>query len=344
MVLNLTRAVTGVLSQKTQPFWAGDAHDRTDALSGAQDEITMIYKDTAHPPAPSEVGNSLKILAIRHRKKLFVTFFLVFAENIAFLLYPVAAGIAINAILAGQTVSAAIYGLMVLFMWLIGAARRSIDTRTFARIYARLAVSVVVSQRKYSLHHSTIAARVTLSREFVDFFEMHLPLLITSVISLFGAAIMLLLIEFWAGVICLVIVAILMCFVSGYADKNESLYRRLNNRLEKEVEYVHKAVPLALSRHYSILARLRIALSDREAWGYLAIGILISLLFTITIIWMTLTPGTNAGHIYSVMTYMWMFATSLDDAPQLLEKFSQLRDIGKRVTADDEVRVSNESS
>ncbi|VTM00972.1 membrane protein [Klebsiella pneumoniae] len=40
--------------------------------------------------------------------------------------------------------------------------------------------------------------------------------------------------------------------------------------------------------------------------------------------------GINAGHIYSVMTYMWMFATSLDDAPQLLEKFSQLRDIGKR--------------
>ncbi|MGQ8593917.1 hypothetical protein ACUTFK_29150, partial [Klebsiella pneumoniae] len=48
----------------------------------------------------------------------------------------------------------------------------------------------------------------------------------------------------------------------------------------------------------------------------------------------------NAGHIYSVMTYMWMFATSLDDAPQLLEKFSQLRDIGKRVSTDDETSLS----
>lgn len=50
--------------------------------------------------------------------------------------------------------------------------------------------------------------------------------------------------------------------------------------------------------------------------------------------------GINAGHIYSVMTYMWMFATSLDDAPQLLEKFSQLRDIGKRVSTDDETSLS----
>lgn len=41
--------------------------------------------------------------------------------------------------------------------------------------------------------------------------------------------------------------------------------------------------------------------------------------------------GTNAGHIYSVMTYMWMFAMSLDDGPQLLEKYSQLKDIGRRV-------------
>ena len=91
---------------------------------------------------PAGVMHSLKKLAIRHRKKLVVTFLLV-AENVTFLLYPVLAGIAINAILAGETLNAALYGLMVLCMWFIGAARRSVDTRTFARIYAGLAVSVV---------------------------------------------------------------------------------------------------------------------------------------------------------------------------------------------------------
>ncbi|MGF6099620.1 ABC transporter six-transmembrane domain-containing protein [Enterobacter sp. A4] len=289
---------------------------------------------------PAGVMHSLKKLAIRHRKKLAVTFFLVVAENVTFLLYPVLAGIAINAILAGKTLNAALYGLMVLCMWLIGAARRSIDTRTFARIYAGLAVSVVLAQRRYQLNHSAIAARVTLSREYVDFFEMHLPLLITSLSSLFGAAIMLLFIEFWAGVMCFAIVFILLGFVSGYARKNEWLFMRLNNRLEKDVDYVHKAGTAPLHRHYATLARLRIALSDREAWGYLWVGVLVAALFTLTIVWMTRSTGITAGHIYSVMTYMWMFATSLDDAPQLLEKFSQLRDIGKRVSTDDEIHVT----
>lgn len=265
---------------------------------------------------------------------------LVIAENVAFLLYPILAGMAINAILGGQTSNAALYGLMVLFMWCMGATRRSVDTRTFARIYASLAVTVVLAQRKYSLNHSTIAARVTLSREFVDFFELHLPVLITSIISLFGAAIMLLWIEFWTGIACLIIVAILMCFASSYACKNETFYRRLNNRLEKEVDYVNKASLGALKRHYDTLARLRVVLSDREALGYLCIGFLVSALFSMTIIRMSMESGINAGHIYSVMTYMWMFATSLDDAPQLLEKISQLRDIGKRVSTDDETSLS----
>ena len=76
------------------------------------------------------VAISLKRLAWRHRKKLCITFMLVIAENVAFLLYPVLAGMAINAILGGQTSHAALYGLMVLFMWCMGAARRSVDTRT----------------------------------------------------------------------------------------------------------------------------------------------------------------------------------------------------------------------
>jgi len=68
--------------------------------------------------------------------------------------------------------------------------------------------------------------------------------------------------------------------------------------------------------------------------GYLSIGAVTALLFAMTIFTMALRGGTDAGHIYSVMTYLWMFAMSLDDAPQLLEKYSQLKDIGKRVNTD----------
>jgi len=285
--------------------------------------------------APAAVSNSavktLKLLGQRHSRKLILTFLLVAAENITMLLYPLLAGFAINAIVTGQALHAVLYAVMVFVMWAIGAARRSIDTRTFARIYAELAVPVIIAQREEQHSASTIAARVALSREFVDFFEKHLPVLVTSVASIIGAAVMLLLLQFWTGVACLFILAFFALFLPGFSSRNEALFVRLNDRLEKEVAFVNSASRRSLSRHYDVLARLRIKLSDREAFGYLAIGTVTAILFASTILTMSFEGGMDAGHIYSVMTYMWMFAMSLADGPQLLEKYSQLKDIGKRV-------------
>lgn len=285
--------------------------------------------------APAAVSNSavktLKLLGQRHSRKLILTFLLVAAENITMLLYPLLAGFAINAIVTGQALHAVLYAVMVFVMWAIGAARRSIDTRTFARIYAELAVPVIIAQREEQHSASTIAARVALSREFVDFFEKHLPVLVTSVASIIGAAAMLLLLQFWTGVACLFILAFFALFLPGFSSRNEALFVRLNDRLEKEVAFVNSASRRSLSRHYDVLARLRIKLSNREAFGYLAIGTVTAILFASTILTMSFEGGLDAGHIYSVMTYMWMFAMSLDDGPQLLEKYSQLKDIGKRV-------------
>ena len=42
---------------------------------------------------------------------------------------------------------------------------------------------------------------------------------------------------------------------------------------------------------------------------------------------------TDAGYVFTVMNYIWTFAFSLDEAPRLIEEFSQLKDIGNRVNA-----------
>lgn len=46
---------------------------------------------------------------------------------------------------------------------------------------------------------------------------------------------------------------------------------------------------------------------------------------------MAIQGNVNAGHIYSVSTYLWMFAMSLDDVPRLVEQYSNLKDISERV-------------
>ena len=142
---------------------------------------------------------TLKHIGHTHRRKLITTFTLVGLENLLMLAYPIFGGWAINAVIAGNVGRALLYALVVLIMWLIGAARRSLDTRTFTRIYTQIAVPVVLEQRSRDVPHSAVSARVALSREFVSFFEEHLPIAATSLVSIFGACIMLLVIEPWVG-------------------------------------------------------------------------------------------------------------------------------------------------
>lgn len=95
---------------------------------------------------------------------------------------------------------------------------------------------VILTQRIKGVDTSTTTARVALSREFVNFFECHLPTLITSVFSIIGVVVMLLLIEFWSGVVALLIVVGFGLLLPRYVKINDRLYFKLNNRLEKEVD------------------------------------------------------------------------------------------------------------
>lgn len=275
---------------------------------------------------------TLKGIATEHNKKLILTFTLVLAENGLFLAYPIFAGFAINAIMQGNTLNALIYALFVLIAWLVGAIRRRVDTQVFANIYAKLAVNVIMNEKQNAKDDSAIIARVALSREFVNFFETHFPMFFTSVISIIGSAFMLIFVEPKVAVACFVVMAFFLIFLPRYVKKNDDLYLRLNDRLEKEAKVIGVFNKSTLNRHYDVVSKFRIAISNREAMSYFIIGISASLLFLVAIIVLS-SQQTNAGHIYSVMTYIWNFVISLDDSPKLIEEFSNLKDIGKRIDA-----------
>ena len=275
---------------------------------------------------------TLKSIATEHNKKLILTFALVLAENGFFLAYPIFAGFAINAIMQGNTLNAMLYALFVLVEWFVGAVRRRVDTQVFANIYAKLAVNVIMNEKQNAKDDSTIIARVALSREFVNFFERHFPMFFTSVVSIIGSAFMLIFVEPKIAVACFVVMTFFLIFLPRYIKKNDDLYLRLNDRLEKEVKVIGIFNKSTLNRHYDVVSKFRIAISNREALSFFIIGISASLLFLVAIIVLS-SQQTNAGHIYSVMTYIWNFVISLDDSPKLIEDFSNLKDIGKRIDA-----------
>ena len=112
---------------------------------------------------------------------------------------------------------------------------------------------------------------------------------------------------------------------------NDQLYYRLNNRLEHDVHIIEHASSRELEKHHQLLAKMRIRISNREAASYGIIGVALMLLFAVTLTLITLRGDATAGHLYAVVSYLWSFAFSIDDAPRLLEEYSKIKDIGQRI-------------
>ena len=280
---------------------------------------------------PQSASQTLKGIARTYPGKLFFTLSLVGLENALLLAYPLFAGFAVDSIIRGDVSSALLYAVVVLAFWIVGAARRALDTRTFTRIYADLAVPVILNQRLQNQTDAVAAARVVLARDFVDFFEKHIPTIATALLSVIGAAVMLLVIQPWVGLACLAVLLVCAALLPRFSRRNQELYERLNDRLEQEIGLVQSVGAKTLQRHYQLLSKLRIWLSDREASAYLFVGVVSAILFVIAISQLALSPAVKAGHVYAVMTYLWMFVSSLDETPAIVDHWARLRDIGKRV-------------
>ncbi|CAD5198681.1 ABC transporter six-transmembrane domain-containing protein [Pseudomonas sp. FEN] len=293
--------------------------------------IPQILIEESQKIGQQSASQTLKAIAKAYPGKLCLTLSLVALENVLLLAYPLFAGFAVDSILRGDVGGALFYAAVVLAFWAVGAARRAVDTRTFTRIYADLAVPVILNQRLQNHSTSKSAARVVLAREFVDFFEKHVPIIATALVSIVGAAVMLLVIEHWVGLACLAALLLCITLLPRFALRNQQLHERLNDRLEKEIGLVEKVGAHTLRRHYRVLSRLRIWLSDREAAAFLFIGSLAALLFVVAITQLALSPEVKAGHVYAVMTYLWTFVSCLDEAPGMVDQLARLKDIGKRV-------------
>ena len=91
-------------------------------------------------------------IAKTHQRKLLVTLGLVGAENLLLMIYPVFGGWVINAVIDGNIFQSLMYGLVVLLMWMIGALRRAVDTRTFTKnLYSNCCSCSIRTTRKANI-------------------------------------------------------------------------------------------------------------------------------------------------------------------------------------------------
>jgi hypothetical protein len=269
---------------------------------------------------------------LRHNLGRYViTFGLFNLENLLRLLQPYTLGLAITAALAGMSSGLWLF-LLPYFMYLgITTARRMFDTRAFTRIYADLAADMVTGQRQRNIDISQVAARSYLARELVEFFERDFAVILTTIYSVLGTLVVLSLYDPLVALGAAVLVLVPGVLHLWQGPQLRQWQRQVNNQLEQEVGVIIRGQADEVQRHYDLLRRLRVYLSDRAALHCGILEVFVCSLLLIVLARCCRQPETGVGQIFAVFRYVWIFAAGLTNIPVTLQQVQRLRDIGSRL-------------
>ncbi|MBE3667464.1 ABC transporter permease [Vibrio navarrensis] len=272
---------------------------------------------------------SLRTVIRFHPLKVAVTWLMVLAENVMLVLLPLFIGYAIDGVLNQHYHPLMLLALLLLVLVLISVARRFYDTRVYGSIRVKLAN--LVERNLRDLPISAKDARLTMSRELVDFLEKDLPSLLTAVVQL--VATLVILSTFHVSLaLCMLFSGLLMLVIYGAFHRTfTQLNGQFNDQVEQQVKLLSGVRLSALRGHFERLKQCEIKLSDTEAVVY---GLIFMTLFGAVIVnlWMvSLLVEPSAGQVFSIVTYSLEFVETAVMLPITLQTLSRLTEISQRL-------------
>lgn len=268
-----------------------------------------------------------------HRGALALTYGMTLMERLCTVAYPAATGVAVDGLLGGSYTGLGVLLALWLFHLVLAFIRQRYDTRVFTGIYALVATAVVLRQRDAGEDISEISARAELSREVVDFFEVEIPAIAHNLIAVVGSLALLFAFDLQAGLIAALVLLPLGLSSAWFARKATRLNAGLNDQIEREVRTLGSGSPFAVGRHFRLLGRWKVALSDAQSLTWFTIEL--ATIFALAAILIDFTaPGSGAvtaGSIYAVIAYTYNYLEGLDDIPFVINSLARLRDIRRRL-------------
>lgn len=279
----------------------------------------------------------LKKLILQHRYKLGLTYILFSLEMLGSLLRPFFLGLAVNDLIKGSY-EGLIKLCIVHFLWLlIGTFRHMFDTRTYSAIYTSM-VTRFLSRKYEQKDVSMLSAHSTLSREFVDFLEFDLAYIIEALYNIIGSMILLCFYDISIVAVCLVILLPVMAISYFYGKKMKRLTKFKNDELEKQVSIITGGNQDLIKNHYGKLRKWQIRISDKEAWNFGIMEMMVMLVIALSLLVSKNVLGTTimAGNVIGIYNYLLKFISGLDTIPYTVQRFSTLNDITKRIQLQEE--------
>jgi ABC-type multidrug transport system fused ATPase/permease subunit len=283
----------------------------------------------------------LSALLVRFRKGISIAIGLVIIEHVAWIIEPAVFGKVIDALIeraSGQTVNLQ-ETLLPLFLWVgvfminsgTGVIRRIVDQRIYLTMFTQLAtdISSVAVEKKF--RPSRTAALAQLSEQYITFFQYRIPEIIEQTIQIGGTVIALAMFDWRLSLTCLTIVFPLLLINRIYIKRVGAIQKDVHDTYEDTYDIFSTQKPEEIHAYYKKSASLKQKIAN---WGALNFGVMRVMLLGIFLVVLYIAIDLDdftTGSIYSIVAYIWTFITSSEYLPELMESWTSLKDISRRL-------------
>lgn len=273
------------------------------------------------------IGNIFK----RNKWRISATFLLLVLENTFKVLQPLVLGIAINDLIENTYDGLWLFCGLYAISFIVGIIRRYYDTRAYTYIYTNIASEIAEIQNDKEVPISSIAARSALVKELVDFFEHDVTQGFTSLISVVGALVMLLLFDWWIFAGCLLTIILIMIIYNLSKKKIYAFNIGLNDELEDRITILETKNQPQIFQHFKNISKWLVKLSDLETLNFSIIEIILFVLVIFTLYASASAVDASAGSIFAVLTYVLEFSGGIFMLPIIFQQLIRLREISSRL-------------
>lgn len=281
----------------------------------------------------------LRDLFKKYRGSISFAFVLVLIENLAWIIEPYLIGVVIDILIDKEYVDPNVNTLGPLLAWIglfvvnssVGAYRRVYDTKLYTRIFTQIATYVSENSLLKNLSISQTAARADLSYQYVSFLQYRMPEIVDNLVAIFGAVIAMYLFDWRISLTCAVIIIPLYIINKLYVNKVSVHQKTYHDMYEDVVEVISKKDPKEVERYYTELAKPQVRISNWSALNFSLMRVVLLVIFMSVIYISIELDEWSAGELFSIVAYLWTFVTASEALPELMESWTSLQDISRRL-------------
>jgi ABC-type multidrug transport system fused ATPase/permease subunit len=263
-------------------------------------------------------------------------------ENVAWIIEPTVFGNVIDAFINKsytRSLRFQSHHMQILILWVLlytinstsGTIRRKMEPKVFQSMYTQLATNIASTVKENKIDPSKGASRAQLSEQLINFFQYRVPEMIEQLIIFGGAIIALTFIDYRISVVCLIVGVPLIVINLIYNKRVSILETNLHDNYEQVYESFATKNPENVKKVFNQMGGLQRKIGNWSAINFGSLRFVLLIIFIFVLYIAIDLDDFTTGKIYSVVSYLWTFITTVEYLPDLMESFTSLKDIRSRI-------------